>query len=76
MNLATRALMGAGATGLTLILVASGGVAPLVLAGLMLVAGVAAATQSLRYQRDERRVYKPVYVRSATVHRRVRYDDR
>ena len=72
MNLATRALIGAGATVLTLLVVVGSGGAPLALA----IAGVAAATQWTLYRHGERRVYRPVYVRSARVHRRVRYDDR
>ena len=76
MNLATRGLIGAGATVLALLLVASNGVAPLTFAILTMVAGVAAVAQWSRYHRDQRRVYRPVYVKSATVHRRVRYDDR
>lgn len=80
MNLATRALIGAGAAGVVLPLAAESGVSTaatgIVSSILAVFAGVALAAQWMRFQREERRAYRPVYVRSATVHRRVRFDDR
>ena len=80
MNLATRALMGAGAAGLVFLLAALQGVwtpmSEVMIAAMVLIAGVAFAAQWARFRRDEQRVYRPVYVRSTTVHRRVRNDER
>ena len=78
MNLATRALIGAGATGLAFLVL--GPVSTITMGFLsttfMVVLGVALAAQLLRYRQIGQRLYRPVYVRSSTVHQRVRFDDR
>lgn len=80
MNLTTRAFIGAGVAGLALSLAATCGAATevteLMFSGVIAMVGVASAAQWVGYRANDRRVYRPVYVRTTTVHRRLRSDDR
>ncbi len=79
MNLRTRALIGAGVTGLALSLTSAFGseiqTNGFLLAVITLIVGVASTAQVMTHRADEKHVYKPVYVRSAKVQRRVKFDD-
>lgn len=79
-SLPTQAILGAGTTVLVTVVAATIGSLPLAI-GLVsasaaaALAHVAFAAQSRRLRDEERLVYRPVYVRSHDVRRRVMSDD-